>query len=95
MNSLNFLFKYVLHKSQSRLVKHTQNSVSFKYKDYRDNNQNKVMTLDTEEFIRRYLMHVLPKGLMRVRHYGFLANACRKRKVKLIKHSVKQIKPAQ
>jgi len=71
--------------SESRIVKHTSHSVNFKYKDYRDNNQNKVMTLKTDEFIRRYLQHILSKGLMRIRHYGFLANACRKRKVKLIK----------
>nr|WP_143872789.1 IS91 family transposase [Catenovulum sediminis] len=92
---LSYLARYTRKgvMSESRLVKHTTHSVSFKYKDYRDNNQNKVMTLDTEEFIRRYLQHILPKGLMRVRHYGFLANACRRRKVKLIKAQCKTGKP--
>lgn len=88
---LNYLARYTRKgmMSESRLVKHTSHSVSFKYKDYRDNNQNKVMTLDTAEFIRRYLQHILPKGLMRIRHYGFLANACRRRKVKSIKAQCK------
>ncbi|WP_394192172.1 transposase [Pseudoalteromonas atlantica] len=59
--------------------------MSFKYRDYADNNRDKVMTLSCDEFLRRYLQHVLPKGFMRIRHYGFLANACRKRKLGLIK----------
>lgn len=42
------------------------------------------MTLTTYEFIRRFLLHVLPKGFMRIRYYGFLANACRQKKVALI-----------
>jgi len=42
------------------------------------------MTLQCEEFIRRFLLHVLPKGLMRLRHYGLLANRCRKRSLEII-----------
>ena len=45
-----------------------------KLRDYKDNNQWKVMTLTAEEFIRRFLMHVLPKGFMKIRHYGILGN---------------------
>ncbi|KPH56601.1 transposase, partial [Pseudoalteromonas porphyrae] len=71
--------------SESRLVSANEQSVSFKYRDYADNNRDKVMTLSCDEFLRRYLQHVLPKGFMRIRHYGFLANACRKRKLGLIK----------
>ena len=56
------------------------------------------MTLSCYEFLRRYLQHVLPKGFMRIRHYGFLANACRKRKLGLIKAQAlitpfKEVKP--
>ncbi|KYL36122.1 MULTISPECIES: transposase [Pseudoalteromonas] len=71
--------------SESRLVSANEQSVSFKYHDYADNNRDKVMTLSCDEFLRRYLQHVLPKGFMRIRHYGFLANACRKRKLALIR----------
>jgi hypothetical protein len=53
--------------------------VTFRYKDYRIDGPGRytTMTLDTHEFIRRFLMHVLPKGLHRIRHYGFFANATR------------------
>ena len=50
--------------------------VSFRWKDYRAQNKSKAMTLDANEFMRRFLMHVLPKGFRRIRHFGFLANAC-------------------
>ena len=52
------------------------NQVSLSYRDYRDG-EHKTLTLDAAEFIRRFLLHVLPKGLIRVRHYGLLANRCR------------------
>jgi hypothetical protein len=53
--------------------------VTFRYKDYQIDGPGwyKTMTLDTNEFIRRFLMHVLPKGLHHIRHYGLLANASR------------------
>ena len=71
--------------SESRLVSVNKQSVSFKYRNYADKHSKKVMTLSCREFLRRYLQHVLPKGFMRIRHYGFLANACCKRKLALIK----------
>jgi Putative transposase len=48
--------------------------VTFRYKDYRHGAEQKTMTLQAEEFIRRFLLHVLPEGFQRVRYYGFLAN---------------------
>ena len=71
--------------SESRLVSVNTQSVRFKYRNYADEHSEKVMTLSCVEFLRRYLLHVLPKGFMRIRHYGFLANACCKRKLALIK----------
>ncbi len=52
--------------------------VSFDWKDYADHSRTKTMTLDAVEFIRRFLLHVLPSGLVRIRHFGFLANRVRK-----------------
>ena len=52
--------------------------VRFRYKDYAHGNQRKVMTLDPQEFIRRFLLHVLPGGFHRIRHYGLLANGNRR-----------------
>jgi hypothetical protein len=65
--------------SNSRLVACNAASVSFKYKDYRADGsaRHKVMTLATCEFIRRFLIHVLPRGLHRIRHYGLLASSSR------------------
>ncbi len=66
--------------ANSRLVKIDNHDVTFKWKDYREKKQHqaKTMTLSTDEFIRRFLLHVLPRGLHRIRYYGFFANARRK-----------------
>ena len=73
---LRYLGRYtrkgMLH--ESRLMQMNEHSVSFRYNDYKDGNNHKVMTVSGEEFIRRYLSHVLPKGLMRIRHFGWLSN---------------------
>ena len=65
--------------ANSRLVAAGQHGVTFKWKDYRIDGpaRYKIMTLPTREFIRRFLMHVLPKGLHRIRHYGLFASADR------------------
>jgi hypothetical protein len=65
--------------SNRRLISADDKGVTFKWKDYRIDGQGryKTMTLATDEFIRRFLIHVLPKGLHRIRHYGFLANGSR------------------
>ena len=57
--------------------------VSFEWKDYADHARTKLMTLDAVEFLRRFLLHVLPTGLVRIRQFGFLANRVRKRKLEL------------
>ena len=65
--------------SNRRLISADEKNVTFKYKDYRIEGPGryKTMTLATGEFIRRFLIHVLPKGFHRIRHYGLLANASR------------------
>ena len=63
----------------------SDDTVVVRYQDYRDGSRHKVMTLTGEELIRRFLLHVLPKGFMRVRHFGFLANRCRARCLALIR----------
>jgi hypothetical protein len=66
--------------SNRRLVARDADGVTFRYKDYRRNGQERyrTMTLVPGEFIRRFLLHVLPKGFHRIRHYGLLASAARK-----------------
>jgi hypothetical protein len=66
--------------SNSRLIAFDGNEVTFRYKDYRrrDVDRQQVMTLTTREFIRRFLIHVLPRGFHRIRHYGLLVGSARK-----------------
>ncbi|PBB69271.1 IS91 family transposase [Mesorhizobium sp. WSM4312] len=66
--------------SNSRLIRFEENGVTFRYKDYRREGaeRQQVMTLATDEFIRRFLLHVLPRGFHRIRHYGLLASGARK-----------------
>jgi len=69
--------------SNSRLLNIEDGHVAFRWKDYRDRDAQKTMTLTAEEFIRRFLLHVLPPGLQRIRYYGFLGNRYRKEKLAL------------
>ena len=80
---LGYLGRYT-HKtaiSNHRLVDFDGQSVRFRWRDYAHGNKVRVMRLDAEEFIRRFLLHVLPHGFTRVRHYGLLANRFRARKL--------------
>lgn len=63
--------------ANSRLVSTADGKVAFRWRDYRHGGKAKLMTLDVHEFIRRFLLHTLPDGFHRIRHYGFLANGHR------------------
>jgi len=67
--------------SNHRILSLENDRVAFRYRDYADDRKKKVMHLDVDEFIRRFLLHVLPKGFVRIRHYGLLANRSRKQKI--------------
>jgi hypothetical protein len=69
--------------ANSRLVALAGGRVSFRWRDYRHQNKSKVMTLAADEFIRRFLLHALPDGFHRIRHYGFLSNRRRAEKLAL------------
>jgi hypothetical protein len=77
--------------SNSRLIAFDEQGVTFKWKDYRVKNgskgrtRHKTMTLEPGEFMRRFLLHVLPGGFHRIRHYGLLANGCRKASLTLVR----------
>jgi hypothetical protein len=80
---LDYLGRYT-HRvaiSNHRLVSCTDTEVRFRYKDYAHGNRRKVMCLGAHEFIRRFLLHVLPTGFMRIRHYGILANRAKREKL--------------
>lgn len=81
---LKYLARYT-HRvaiSNRRLTAMRDGKVTFRWKEYAKGNRKKTMTLDAAEFIRRFLLHVLPSGFMRIRHFGFLANRSRRTKLK-------------
>jgi hypothetical protein len=78
---LHYLARYT-HRvaiSNHRLVTVADGTVSFRWKDYRHGSQIRTLTLDAHEFLRRFLLHVLPKRFVRIRYFGFLASRCRTR----------------
>jgi hypothetical protein len=79
--------------SNSRLIAHDGRGVTFRYKDYRADggDRQKVMTLGADEFIRRFLIHVLPKGFHRIRHYGLFANTGRAANIKRLRELLGQV----
>ncbi len=81
--------------SNSRLLALDDRGVTFRWKDYRAHGRTryKTMTLATEEFMRRFLLHVLPSGFHRIRHYGLLANANRKHDIPTARELLHQPAP--
>jgi hypothetical protein len=79
--------------SNNRLLEIEDGHVSFRWKDYRDGDVQKTMILTAEEFIRRFLLHVLPPGFQRIRYYGFLGNRYREEKLAQCRRLL-QVSPA-
>jgi len=87
---LEYLSRYT-HRvaiANHRLRSIDDNRVSFAYKDRQNGNANKTMTLDAEEFIRRFLLHVLPSGFTKIRYFGFLAHTRKKKAVAHIRRII-------
>jgi len=87
---LNYLSRYT-HKiaiSNRRILACDDEWVTFQWRDYSDGNKIKIMQLKPQEFIRRFLSHVLPDGFMRIRGFGFLANACKAKKIQNIQEQL-------
>lgn len=80
---LQYLGRYThrIALTNSRLVSLEDQTVRFRYRDYAAGNRRRVMALGAQEFIRRYLLHVLPKRFMRIRHYGLLGNRAKRHKL--------------
>ena len=84
---LEYLGRYT-HRvaiSNNRIISIDNGRVTFTYKDRQNNDEIKTMTLDAHEFIRRFLLHVLPKGLIKIRYFGFLAHTNKKEQIPLIR----------
>jgi Putative transposase/Transposase zinc-binding domain len=92
---LKYLARYT-HRvaiSNRRLLRYQAGRVSFQSKDYTQGGRTQPMTLAATEFIRRFLLHVLPKGFMRIRHYGYLANRHRQEKLALCRRLLGEAPP--
>jgi Putative transposase len=92
---LDYLGRYT-HRvaiANNRLLSVTDTEVRFRYKDYAHGSQRKVMALNAQEFIRRFLLHVLPARFMRIRHYGLLANRAKGEKLAAARRALDQPPP--
>ncbi len=76
-----------------RLVSLSDTAVRFRWRDYAHDNATKVMALAPAEFIRRFLLHVLPTGFMRIRHYGWLANRSKRERISRLRQLLDQPEP--
>ena len=81
--------------SNNRVLDIAEGKVTFRYKDYRHGAQQKTMTLEADEFIRRFLMHVLPNGFHRIRHYGLLASGTKAATIVRARELIAAAAPAQ
>jgi Putative transposase len=77
--------------SNHRLLAFDGERVTFRWKDYAHDGKWKQMTLAASEFLRRFFLHVLPKGFVRIRHFGFLANCFRARRLSLCRQLLANI----
>lgn len=87
---LHYLGRYT-HRvaiSNHRLVSFADEKVTFRWRDSAHNNEQKLMTVSLDEFLRRFLLHLLPKGFVRIRHFGFLAHRRRAVFLPLCFHSL-------
>lgn len=95
-HALAYLGRYT-HRvaiANSRLVSADETGVTFRWRDYRHGNAPRLMALDGHEFIRRFLLHSLPDSFHRIRHYGFLANGCRRAQLATIRQLLAEANPA-
>ncbi|MEM7009168.1 MAG: transposase [Thermodesulfobacteriota bacterium] len=87
---IEYLGRYT-HKvaiSNHRITELTEKKVAFSYKDYQKGGQKRRMSLEKEEFIRRFAMHILPSGFVRIRHYGFLASRYKAQKLQIARKTL-------
>lgn len=95
LNVLEYLGRYT-HRiaiSNSRILSISDKGITFKVKDYKKQGAHSQMTLTPVEFVRRFLMHILPKGFVKIRHYGILSNRTKKAKLVILRNIIKRNYP--
>ena len=94
---LQYLGRYT-HRvaiSNHRLISFNDDQVTFRWRDSAHHNEQKVTSLSLDEFLRRFLLHLLPKGFVRIRHFGFLANRRRTTLLPLCRQALDTVPPPQ
>ena len=84
-------YSFRVAMSNNRIKDINNKKITFEYKDYKDNGKIKEMTISAEEFIRRFLIHILPNHFTKIKHYGLLSNKGKKNKIKLCRLLISKI----
>jgi hypothetical protein len=89
---INYLGNYThrIALSNKRIISYKDKKVTFRWKDRRDGNKDKIETLDASDFIQRYMFHILPSRFVKIRYYGLLAGANRKKNIELSRTLIEQ-----
>lgn len=93
-NAIEYLGRYT-HRiaiSNNRIISVSDHAVTFKYKSYKTDDKMKIMSLHPIEFIRRFTMHILPPGFIKMRHYGILSNRSKKKTFMILKNILRNLK---
>ena len=92
-NVIEYVGRYAFRVaiSNERIKKIDDDKVTFEYKDYKDNSKMKLMTITAEEFIRRFLLHVLPNHFTKIKHYGLLSNRNKKKNIRFCRFLISKI----
>ena len=85
-----YSFRVAISNERLKFLNKETKEVTFEYKDYKDNNKIKLMTISVNEFIRRFLLHVLPKRFTKIKHYGILSNRNKKSLIKLCRILIRE-----
>src|SRR6185295_15327110 len=94
---LRYLGRYT-HRvaiSNHRLLSFDGNQVTFRWRDYARGNKSRTMTVSADEFTRRFLLHIVPKGFVRIRHFGFMANSQRSVSIALCRQLLRMAPPVR
>lgn len=87
-----YTHKVAISNHRIKDINSSENTISFSYKDYRDRGKKKMLKLNQNEFIRRFALHILPKGFVRIRHFGLLSSTSKNASISLIREQLPELK---
>lgn len=87
-----YTHKVAISNHRIKNINKADNTITFSYKDYKDHGKKKILKLDQNEFIRRFALHILPKGFVRIRHFGLLSSTSKNSSIPLIREQLPELK---